>query len=160
MTPERPSQSDTLAESDTEVAQLLEIRKTLLEISPQDIDHHLPNLIDTVRSASAEDNETIRFHIGISFTQDMTPLDYRIDQVIIPEGREHTRIKSLKTAISRDHFYLSLPYPPDPDFTAHTFRGAMLAAVEHDIVYSNKPSIGSASSSPSLLSTLREWFGK
>lgn len=159
MTAERSSRSETSAATSTEVSQLHKIREAILETPAEDLEHHLPNLIETVRSASTEDVETIRFHIGISFSQELTPLDYRIDQVVIPEGRDHTRIKSLKTAISRDHFYLSFPYPPDPDFSAMTFRGAMLAAVEHDIVYSNKPSVKSDVSSPSFLRTLRNWFG-
>ena len=141
-------------------SQLQEIRESLLQLDPEDLNHHLPNLVNTIRSATNEEVETIRFHIGVSFTQELTPLDYRIDQVIIPEGRTHTRIKSLKTAINRDHYYLSFPYPPDGRISASSLRGGMLAAVENEIVYSTNTEIEpkDPSASSSILSSIRDLF--
>lgn len=156
---DRPA--NTERETHVDVSQLHAIREAIRQLDPENLHHHLPNLIETIQTVSSNDTETIRFHIGVSFTQDLTPLDYRIDQVISPEDRGHTRVKSLKTRISRDHYYLSFPYPPDAAFSPSTLRGAMLASVEHEIVYSNQHTVDTnPNPSNPLLSRILDWLKK
>lgn len=148
-------------ETRVERSQLQDIREAIRQLPPEDLDRHLPNLIQTIRTASSDEPETVRFHIGVSFTQELTPLDYRIDQVVIPPDRDHTRVKSLKTRISRDHYYLSFPYPPDTGFSPSTLRGAILASIEHEIVYSNYGNVDSGTNaSNSIFARITEWVKK
>lgn len=107
-----------------------DIRGALQETSPDDIEHRLPNLTDAIRDASA-DEETVRFHVGVSFTEGLEPLDYALTRLVETDhGRTADEIKE---RASDHHFYLEFRYPPDPYFDACALRGAMLAAVDRDL---------------------------
>ena len=120
---------------DTDSSELLDryetIRREVAAIPSEDIAHRLPNLAETVANVSEEADDTVRFHVGVSFTKAHAPLDYWLDRIVDDDDGVH--VHSLKPAVSREHFYLRFPYPPDPDFDACTLRGALLAAVEREL---------------------------
>lgn len=117
------------------------IKAALTSMSAEEIDRHLPNLTDTIAHLSAEHAETVRFEVGVSFTEDPKPLDYSIDHVIVSGKDNVLRTISRKDAISEDHFYLAFSYPRDPQFSPKTLRGALLSAIEQqEIVNDTEPS--------------------
>lgn len=107
-----------------------DIREALQRTTPDDIDHRLPNLSEAIRDASTAE-DTVRFHVGVSFTEGLEPLDYSLTRIV---HTDHGRTaKEVKERASDRHFYLEFRYPPDPQFDACTLRGAMLAAVDRDL---------------------------
>lgn len=105
------------------------IRDRLLEQSDLDIRHHLPNLVETLVEG-ANEPETVRFVVGVSFTRDHMPLDYRLERVYAPEEVDFLRREQMKTPVSQDHHYVQFVYPPDPHFDADALRAALLATIE------------------------------
>lgn len=106
------------------------IREALQHTSPDDIDHRLPNLADAIRDGST-DEATVRFRVGVSFTEGLDPLDYELTRLVDSE-RGWTG-EEIKERASDRHFYLEFRYPPDPHFDARALRGAMLAAVDRNL---------------------------
>lgn len=105
----------------------LNIREAIQRTSPEDIDHHLPHLTDTIRDASM-DEETLRFHVGVSFTEELDPLDYTLTRVLDTDNGQS--LEELKERASDRHFYLEFNYPADPHFDVCALRGAMLGTVD------------------------------
>lgn len=107
------------------------ILSELATTPPEVIDRSLPNLVETLRTAS-EQESTERFRVGVSFSQRFTPLDYELDRIVeLDDGAR--RRESLKEAVSRNHRYLRFTYPRDPEFDACAFRGALLTEMEREI---------------------------
>lgn len=106
------------------------IRETVRLMDADEVSRQLPNLVDTVASESANAPETAHFLIGVSFSRNDTLLDYRLDKYVVDERSGQPRYESLKSAISVEHVYLTFPYPPDPNFSADAFRGALLVEME------------------------------
>lgn len=106
------------------------IREAIQETSADDIGHQLPNLVEAVQDASSR-RDTIRFRIGISFTEVFTPLDYYLQRIVDSDGSR--AVEGLKDRASKRHMYLEFSYPPDPHFDEHALRGAMLAAVDREL---------------------------
>lgn len=107
------------------------IQSELATMPPEVIDRSLPNLVETVKTAS-EQESTERFRVGVSFSQRFTPLDYELDRIVILDDGARRR-ESLKEAVSRNHRYLRFTYPRDPEFDACAFRGALLTEMERQI---------------------------
>lgn len=105
------------------------IRERLLSQSELDIRHHLPNLVETLVEGSNEP-ETVRFLVGVSFTQEHTPLDYMLERVYAPEEVDFHRRDEMKLPVSQDHHYVQFAYPPDPQFDADALRAALLTSIE------------------------------
>lgn len=108
------------------------IRSAVRQMEPDDITRQLPNLVDLVRTHSRNDEPTVRFIIGISFSQNETLFDYMLDQVREVDGTSQPRFETLKPAVHDNHHYLVFAYPPDPQFDATTLRGALLTAIEDE----------------------------
>ena len=107
-----------------------EIAAALRTTNPDDIGHQLPNLTESIRETSTEP-DTVRFHVGVSFTEDLGPLDYYLKRVIDTErGRS---VDDIKERASKRHLYLEFRYPPDPHFDVSALRGALLATIERDL---------------------------
>lgn len=106
------------------------IRSVVRHMDPDDISRQLPHLIDIVRSHSTNDDQTVRFVIGISFSQNETLFDYRLDRIAESDEPGQPRYETLKPPVTDGHFYLVFSYPADPNFDAATLRGALLTAIE------------------------------
>lgn len=119
-----PSKSQTLAS----------MKKTISSMSGDELNRQLPNLVETIASLSTNYPETIRFEIGVSFTNSLDPLDYSIDQVLISETSDTLRVASRKDAVTEAHFYFRFVYPQDPECTPDALRGAILSSLEHRIL--------------------------
>jgi len=107
------------------------IMEALQSTPATDIGHTLPNLAETIRQKSKEPEDTIRFTIGVSFTESLKPFDYFLYRITANGTR--TKMDELKEAASDRHLYLRFSYPPDPEFTVQTLRGAMLTAVDRQL---------------------------
>lgn len=108
------------------------IRSAVRQMEPDDIARQLPHLIDLVRTHSWNDEPTVRFVIGISFSQNQTLLDYRLDRIADFDDSGQPRYETLKPPVQDSHFYLVFAYPSDPQFDATTLRGALLTAIEDE----------------------------
>lgn len=108
------------------------IRSAVRQMEPDDIARQLPHLIDLVRTHSGSDEQTVRFVIGISFSQNETLFDYRIDRIAESDEAGQPRYETLKPPVHDGHLYLVFAYPPDPNFDAATLRGALLTAIEDE----------------------------
>lgn len=106
------------------------IRDSIQDTSSDDINHQLPNLVDAVQDYSKRPN-TVRFRIGISFTEDFTPLDYYLIRIVDDDGDRS--IHEVKERASNRHMYLEFHYPPDLRFDERALRGAMLTAVDREL---------------------------
>ena len=106
-----------------------EIRDWLLTQDERDVRHHLPNLVETVAEA-AKDPETIRFLVGVSFTQNHTPLDYMLERWFAPDDVDFLRRDPMKLPVSRDHHYVRFVHPADSKFDGAALRAALLSALE------------------------------
>lgn len=106
------------------------IRSTVKSLDPQDVERQLPNLVKAVVEKSS-DPDTQMFVIGISSSKSDTLFDYRLERLVYDSDIEHNRLETLKPAVSSDHLYLTFPYPPDPNFTAESLRGAILTTIEN-----------------------------
>lgn len=125
----------TLTPSDPERSEepyrpFVAVREELLSTPADDLARQLPNLVPTVIEVSKRE-DTDGLLLGVSFTRDHTPLDYELDRIVERADQYHR--EPVKEAISGDHRYLRFHYPPDPQFTATTLRGALLSAVEEEI---------------------------
>lgn len=109
------------------------IREILIEKSSDDLERELPGLINTVQTQSIASEETIRYVIGVSFTNKRTCLDYWIDRVILPSDLSEHEVRVEKEAINSNHMYVTFCYPPDPEFDGVALRGILLATVEDRI---------------------------
>lgn len=110
----------------------LAIRDQLQMTAPEDIRLQLPNLVETIRELST-DPETVRFLLGVSFTGDYTPLDYRLERYYTADDAETNQVEAVKVPVSATHGYLTVVYPPDPDFDGQALRTALLTAVERNV---------------------------
>ncbi len=107
------------------------IQDELRTASPDDLRLQLPNVVDSIRSLSVEE-DTVRFLLGVSFTHDYTPLDYRLERYLNTGSGDSHRVETVKEPVSGSHGYLSVIYPPDPAFDWHALRSVLLAAVERN----------------------------
>lgn len=105
------------------------IQEELRLASPEDLRLQLPNLVESIHELSREDS-TVRFLIGVSFTHDFTPLDYRLERYRMVEDDPEPKVETIKEPVSASHSYLTVIYPPDPGFGADALRTVLLAAVE------------------------------
>lgn len=110
-------------------AQFRSIIDRIAANSADDLNRQLPKLVDTVVSVTDAEEETVRFWIGVSFSRQKDPFDYRLDE-IRRTGSERVEVVQHKTPVTDDHHYLSFPYPADPEFDASSLRGALLATLE------------------------------
>lgn len=110
----------------------LAIRDQLKSTAPEDIRLQLPNLVETIREMSA-DPETVRFLLGVSFTRDYTPLDYRLERYHSADDDKGNQVEAVKVPVSSSHGYLTVVYPPDPQFDGRALRAALLTAVERNV---------------------------
>lgn len=108
------------------------IRDDLTASPAEDFAHQLPNLVDEINTISKTHDETIRFQIGISFSQNQTPLDYHLSRVI--DAENGTRVEKIKSPVSQKHRYLEFTYPPDPEVSANALRGAVLATIDQELL--------------------------
>ena len=108
------------------------IRDQLRTTAPEDIRLQLPNLVDSIQELSV-DPETVRFLIGVSFTHDYLPLDYRLERYHAPAETDSNRVDTVKFPVSATHGYLTIVYPPDPDFDGQALRSVLLSAVERKL---------------------------
>lgn len=107
------------------------IQEELRSVSGEDLRLQLPNLVDSIRKLSTE-SSTVRFLIGVSFTHDYTPLDYRLERYRTEDDHVEPQVETIKKPISAAHGYLTVIYPPDPAFDADSLRSVLLAAVERN----------------------------
>jgi hypothetical protein len=105
------------------------IQDQLQATAPEDIRLQLPNLVESIRDRSV-DSETVRFLIGVSFTHDYLPLDYKLERYHAPANENSNRVETVKVPVSASHGYLSLVYPPDPEFDGQALRSILLAEIE------------------------------
>lgn len=110
--------------------QYRDIRDAIQETSADEIDHQIPNLVESIRDTSLDD-DTIRFLVGVSFTETFAPLDYYLHRVV-GSGSGQT-VEVLKGRASDRHMYLEFQYPPDPRFDEHALRGAILSAADREL---------------------------
>lgn len=106
------------------------IRGAIQRTSADEIDHQLPNLVETIRDVS-QDDDTVRFRVGISFTEMFTPLDYYLHRVVDADPGRTDEV--LKDRASDRHMYLEFQYPADPRFDKYALRGAMLSAADRKL---------------------------
>lgn len=141
------------------------IRANIQQMDADELARRLPGLVESVVSNSRDSPEGLQFELGVSFTKREVPFDYRMDR-LVHEGRNEPRAESVKPPISHDHYYLTFRYPPDPNFTADSLRGALLVAIEssldrRDMTRLNPPSPSDVTDEPedgritSILKTLR-----
>lgn len=106
------------------------IRDELVTTPADELAHQLPSLIEEIAEISQQD-DTVRFLAGVSFTQNYTLLDYHLDRVV--ETEDGRRVEEIKTAVSQNHRYLRFSYPADPAFDARALRGALLASLDREL---------------------------
>lgn len=111
--------------------QYREVRDALLATSPDDFEHQLPNLVEEIATISQTTDDTLRFRIGVSFSQNQTLLDYQLSRVVEEENR--VRVEEIKAPVSQQHRYLQFIYPPDPEVEPNALRGAVLAMLEQEL---------------------------
>lgn len=109
------------------------IRSTVREMDPDAVARQLPKLVELIADHSADDVPTIRFVVGVSFSQNETLFDYRLERLVPSDDSERPLLETIKPAVNSDHFYLLFAYPPDPYFDASALRGALLGAIEDQI---------------------------
>lgn len=124
---DRPGSSDGI------VDRYEAVREQVRAMDPDAVDRQLPNLVATLADASADDEETLQFVVGVSFSQNDTLLDYSLDRLVDVDGLDRPRVETLKPAVSLDHRYLTFPYPPDPQFDAGSLRGALIVSIEEEL---------------------------
>ncbi len=124
---------DRARASDRLVDRYEAIRERVRAMDDDDVARQLPNLVTTVAEASTDAEATLQFVVGVSFSQNDTPLDYSLDRLVDVEELDRPRVETLKPAVSPDHRYLTFPYPPDPHFDAGTLRGALLLSIEEEL---------------------------
>ena len=108
------------------------IRDQLRTTAPEDVRLQLPNLVESIQKLSVDTN-TVRFLIGVSFTHDYLPLDYRLERYHTPDGMESNQVETVKVPVSASHGYLTMVYPPDPEFDGQALRSVLLSAVERKL---------------------------
>lgn len=106
------------------------IRSAVRQMEPDDIARQLPHLIELIRTHSRNDEPTVRFVIGISFSRNETLFDYRLDRIAEIDESGQPRYETLKPPVHDSHLYHVFAYPADPQFDAATLRGALLTAIE------------------------------
>jgi len=129
------------------------IRDQLRSTAPEDIRLQLPNLVETIQDRSPQ-SEIVRFLIGVSFTPEYFPFDYRLECYRVP-GADSDPVETIKDPVSDSHGYLTVVYPPDPEFDGQALRTVLLAAVER-----NLHTLETDPSMPGRESRLAELWGK
>ena len=110
------------------------IRRVLLEKTPDDLSRELPGLIEEIKKPSNETGETIRYAVGVSFSKSGSCFDYWLNQTVIMDGDDEYRTRVIKAPVTQEHNYVTFYYPPDPSFDGETLRGVLLAMVEEQNV--------------------------
>lgn len=118
------------------------LREVVLEKSPRDIRHELPQLIETITGEDDREKTPKWFNVGVSFTKKGTCFDYWIEAW--HELGDEYRPRELKAAINPSHQYVPFSYPPDPYFDAGALRSCLLTAIEGQLspdIHEGEPEI-------------------